>query len=412
MEAQVEARDGPSREAPIEPRREMKGSTKTSNSRPFNYIASTKSPNYLTDDICLIPGADPEVRIEVAPKNARRIFTGVDILADIDSVWNVLTNYEELQMVVPSLVKNEVMYRTPDGGARLKQVGGAKVFPGVTFTAKTVLDVNIYPESNPLPLSMQSPSLFEAQSSTGLFDDDYRNIPLKRGVFPRPYADTSLPHRDITMQNVAGQGDFEHYQGVWRMQELPNCAPEGQSVTRLTYAVEIRPSGILPVRLIEGRIALDLKTNMNSIRESVEKREEGRRSRRGLLETEGQQMIESSSGITAMVETISSSESSSIQNSNDVSRLVHDVSSSTNLFLTNADITSTEASIAPSLSATDEDIIQSSTTVITVLWLKQELQKAHEENEVLRNRIQALELEADGYITLKQRLKELINDKS
>jgi len=151
---------------------------------------------------------------------------------------------------------------------------------------------------------------------------------------------------------------------------------------------------------------------MNSIRESVEKREEGRRSRRGLLETEGQQMIESSSGITAMVETISSSESSSIQNSNDVSRLVHDVSSSTNLFLTNADITSTEASIAPSLSATDEDIIQSSTTVITVLWLKQELQKAHEENEVLRNRIQALELEADGYITLKQRLKELINDKS
>jgi len=68
---------------------------------------------------------------------------------------------------------------------------------GVTFTAKTVLDVNIYPESNPLPLSMQSPSLFETQAS-GLLDD-YRNIPLKRGVFPRPYADTNLPHRCVMM---------------------------------------------------------------------------------------------------------------------------------------------------------------------------------------------------------------------
>jgi len=68
---------------------------------------------------------------------------------------------------------------------------------GVTFTAKTVLDVNIYPESSPLPLSMQSPSLFETQAS-GLLDD-YRNIPLKRGVFPRPYADTNLPHRCVMM---------------------------------------------------------------------------------------------------------------------------------------------------------------------------------------------------------------------
>lgn len=122
----------------VEPRREMKAAaaatTSTTSTKPSrsygSYISSTKSPNYLTDDMCLVPGADPEIRIELAPKNARRIFTGVDILASIDSVWTVLTNYEELQLVVPSLVKNEVLYRTPEGGARLKQVGGAKVFPG------------------------------------------------------------------------------------------------------------------------------------------------------------------------------------------------------------------------------------------------------------------------------------------
>jgi hypothetical protein len=131
--------EGPIVEAGVvEPRREMKvaaaATTTTTSTKPSrsygSYISSTKSPNYLTDDMCLVPGADPEIRIELAPKNARRIFTGVDILASIDSVWTVLTNYEELQLVVPSLVKNEVLYRTPEGGARLKQVGGAKVFPG------------------------------------------------------------------------------------------------------------------------------------------------------------------------------------------------------------------------------------------------------------------------------------------
>jgi hypothetical protein len=76
------------------------------------------------------------------------------------------------------------------------------------------------------------------------------------------------------MQNVVGEGDFEHYQGVWRMQSLPNCNPTGGSAARLTYAVEIKPKGMLPVRLIEGRIAADLKANMAAIRDFVEEREE------------------------------------------------------------------------------------------------------------------------------------------
>lgn len=75
------------------------------------------------------------------------------------------------------------------------------------------------------------------------------------------------------MQNVLGEGDFEHYQGVWRMQSLPNCAPNGGNASRLTYAVEIKPKGILPVRLIEGRIASDLKANMAAIRNYVEAEE-------------------------------------------------------------------------------------------------------------------------------------------
>ena len=40
----------------------------------------------------------------------------------------------------------------------------------------------------------------------------------------------------------------------------------------MTYAVEIKPKGFLPVGLIEGRIASDLQNNVIAIREFVEKK--------------------------------------------------------------------------------------------------------------------------------------------
>ena len=236
-------------------------------------VVTKQSPPVLRDDQCLLPGGDPIVRVEEAPTNSRRIFTGVDIMADMDSVWEVLTAYETLQNVVPSLVKNNVVERYPDGGARLAQVGGAKVLPGVTFTAKTVLDVRVYREDSPMPDNMLAEHLPDDAPSAAVREYD-KALPLRRGIYPRPFSITSLPHRDITMQNVEGEGDFDHYQGVWRMQSLPNCAPNGGNAARLTYALEIKPKGILPVRLIEGRIASDLKANMAAIRDYVEAKEQ------------------------------------------------------------------------------------------------------------------------------------------
>lgn len=54
------------------------------------------------------------------------------------------------------------------------------------------------------------------------------------------------------------------------MQSLPHFTPHGGLVSRLTYAVEIKPKGFLPVKLIEGRIATDLKANLAAIRDYVE----------------------------------------------------------------------------------------------------------------------------------------------
>ena len=76
----------------------------------------------------------PTIQIESAPSNSRRIYSSIDIFAPSDKVWTVLTSYDELQKVVPSLVKNEVLQRYSDGGALLAQTGAAKVIFGPSDT--------------------------------------------------------------------------------------------------------------------------------------------------------------------------------------------------------------------------------------------------------------------------------------
>jgi hypothetical protein len=248
---------------------------------PASDPTSDDVPAVLSDEICLTPGR-PVVRVEVAPGNARRIFTGIDIVAEcnvLEAVWRTLTDYENLADAVPNLISNEVVSLDERGGARLKQVGAAKLAPVIVFRAQTTLDVREYPEG--IPAQMEADHLLgapdDATAASGssqstdsaavrAFDSA---LPLVLDVFPRPYCISSLPHRDVTMQGVEGKGDFRHYQGVWRLQPLPGCAPPGSNAMRLTYSVELSPRAWVPVGLLEGRIAEALGENLEAIRDYV-----------------------------------------------------------------------------------------------------------------------------------------------
>ena len=50
----------------------------------------------------------PSRSVELSPGNSRRIFASTDILADPDTVWDLLTDYDNLAEVVPNLLSNEV----------------------------------------------------------------------------------------------------------------------------------------------------------------------------------------------------------------------------------------------------------------------------------------------------------------
>ncbi len=205
----------------------------------------------------------------------------------------MLTNYHELQNVIPNLVVNDVLdlydgettanEDTTDEdlpeevrcanlsrtmkGSLLRQVGGAKV-AGINFSAKTTLEVREWPNGMP-DFAHFMDDMWEGKSREERAKE-YPRVKLKRYRFPRPFAVSNLPTRDISMQSIANDdGEFRLYQGVWRMQPLVGCSPPGKDAMRLTYAVEISPRVYLPVKLIEGRIVRDLCANLEAIREVV-----------------------------------------------------------------------------------------------------------------------------------------------
>ena len=205
----------------------------------------------------------PVVRVEPAPGNARRIFTGIDIVAsgcDVEEkVWATLTDYEGLAAVVPNLVKNEVLDFVPQQGARLRQVGAAKLAPGITFTATTTLDVREY--RNGILDEMEADHLRDPRATAPSRRPIRRRSARRRrssrcsGTSSRGRTASSLPHRDITMQGVRGTGDFRFYQGVWRMQPPPGCAPPAL-LGDAPHVLGRAPRARVPVALLEGRIAL------------------------------------------------------------------------------------------------------------------------------------------------------------
>jgi len=260
----------------------------------IDFSLSEMAPPFIGDDQCLVPGV-PLCRVEKAPENSRRIFAGIDIMSSVDSVWEALTDYAHLQDIVPNLVVNEVLesynpsldpeidvsgslpkdeqcklLSLTTKGAKLRQVGGAKVV-GINFSARTTLEVREWPNGLP-DFAHFNDDVYKGKTRNKRIQEG-KSLPLKRYTFPRPFAISKLPTKDISMQSVENDdGEFRMYQGVWRMQPLPGCSPKGDSAMRLTYAVEISPRAYLPVQLVEKRIAKDLCNNLEAIRDFVTKK--------------------------------------------------------------------------------------------------------------------------------------------
>ncbi|XP_057767322.1 uncharacterized protein LOC130987708 [Salvia miltiorrhiza] len=178
-----------------------------------------------------------EIEIVKTGNNSRRIRSKVRVQASLQAVWDILTDYESLADFIPGLAVSKLLEKR-DNFARLFQIGQQNLAFGLKFDAKGTIDC---------------------------VEKDLEILPFGQ-------------RRDIEFKMV--EGDFQLFEGKWSVeQEVKSIAGDLRSVsvddveyqTTLVYVVDVKPKVWLPVRLVEGRLCTEIRTNLSCIREEAEK---------------------------------------------------------------------------------------------------------------------------------------------
>ncbi|CAN6467472.1 unnamed protein product [Victoria cruziana] len=170
------------------------------------------------------------IKIEKPGRNRRRVRARVRIATSLEAVWNVLTDYERLVDFIPGLAVCRLIEKS-DRFVRMFQIGQQSLAFGLKFNAKGTMDC---------------------------YENDLEFLPFGR-------------RRDIDFTMI--EGDFQLFQGKWSMvqaEENPNSS--SPRATFLSYIVDVEPKLWLPVGLVEKRLCNEIKLNLLSIREEVEKK--------------------------------------------------------------------------------------------------------------------------------------------
>ncbi|XP_009759726.1 uncharacterized protein LOC107810622 [Nicotiana tabacum] len=177
-----------------------------------------------------------EIEIEIIGKRRRRIRSKIAVNASLQNVWEVLTDYERLADFIPGLAVSQLLQKEPNF-ARLLQIGEQDLAFGLKFNAKGIVDC---------------------------YEKDLEDLPIGQ-------------RRDIEFKMV--EGDFKLFEGKWSIEQMcnPGSVKEHDSSagqpfhTTLFYIVDVEPKLWLPVRVIEGRLCKEIKTNLRSVREEAQK---------------------------------------------------------------------------------------------------------------------------------------------
>lgn len=158
-----------------------------------------------------------EVKTDKLEGRQRQICASIKLPYSVDQVWQVLTDYDDLDKFIPNLVKSQRIEH-PAGGIRLEQVGAQQVLL-FDFSARVILDM----------------------------EEDF-------------------PH-EIRFSMV--EGDFKDFSGSWQLECLTQSNGKG---TKLTYTVLVWPKRTVPVFAVEQRIRSDLPLNLVSIHQQLDQR--------------------------------------------------------------------------------------------------------------------------------------------
>ena len=150
-----------------------------------------------------------EQTMEKFSNGTRRLAAQLTTSASLDSLWNVLTDYDRLNLYIPNLLSSKKIYQNKNN-VHLKQVG-AQNFLGMKFSAEVTID------------------LFE-EKELGL---------LKFNLI---------------------KGDFRKFEGSWKIQNIKNT-----SKNSLIYDLTVQGCQWMPIGMIEKRLKEDLSENLLAV---------------------------------------------------------------------------------------------------------------------------------------------------
>jgi len=150
-----------------------------------------------------------EQTMEKLPDGARRLAAQLTTSASFESLWNVLTDYERLNLFIPNLLTSRQLYKNQNN-FHIKQIG-AQDFLGMKFSAEVILD------------------LYE-------------------------FKDQGL----IRFKLI--KGDFRRFEGSWQIKSINNSDKNS-----LIYDLTVKGCQWMPIGMIEKRLKRDLSENLIAV---------------------------------------------------------------------------------------------------------------------------------------------------
>jgi len=203
------------------------------------------------------------VRIERTSANSRRIAGDITVPAPLKDVWAILTDYDRLAIHVPNLVESKIQnVKTPnaqrgDGNykCRLYQKGAQKIV-GFDFSASVTMDMTeriLNSSSGQKKFLLPPASSSSSSSSSSSVDNKEENFVLSND-------------RMIGFK-CTDSFFFSEFDGEWKVREQVNEA--GEIETNVSYIVDVRPKGPVPVAALEWRIREDVPSNLRAVKKAA-----------------------------------------------------------------------------------------------------------------------------------------------
>lgn len=197
------------------------------------------------DDSCELVA----VRIDRTSPNSRRISGDIIVPRHLDDVWAILTDYDNLAIHVPNLVESRRVNPSNGNGfdssstqgdgkyrCRLYQRGAQKIV-GFDFSASVTMDMTER-------IIGGAPFVPSASLPSEVSSNEQRQILFK-------CVDSKF---------------FSEFDGEWRISWCADPDDRNKVATKVSYVVDVRPRGPVPVQALEWRIREDVPTNLRAVK--------------------------------------------------------------------------------------------------------------------------------------------------